>query len=160
MQREKEDRPAQRLHRPLLRRYHAPRRSTRARRKSSALPPASSPVPTSPRPFIALQNGSVPSGKNRPASSKTSTRATPSPTAKPRHVIRRLLRPPFDRGAKVILMGRNGQGKTTLLKALLANGPGIEEKDVSIDSGSRQVGTRSLDRLLRPGPQRLHPDWA
>jgi ATPase subunit of ABC transporter with duplicated ATPase domains len=41
----------------------------------------------------------------------------------------------INRGDKVILMGRNGQGKTTLLKALLANGPGIEEKDVSIDSG-------------------------
>src|SRR5271167_548106 len=44
------------------------------------------------------------------------------------------------RGDKVILMGRNGQGKTTLLKALLANGPGVEEKDVSIDSGTVKWG--------------------
>jgi ATPase subunit of ABC transporter with duplicated ATPase domains len=39
------------------------------------------------------------------------------------------------RGDKIVLMGRNGQGKTTLLKALLANAPGVEEKDVSVDSG-------------------------
>ena len=45
------------------------------------------------------------------------------------------------RGDKVILMGRNGQGKTTLLKALLANGPGVEETDVSIDSGHCEVGS-------------------
>ena len=44
------------------------------------------------------------------------------------------------RGDKVILMGRNGQGKTTLLKALLANGPGVEEKDVTIDNGEVKWG--------------------
>ena len=41
------------------------------------------------------------------------------------------------RGDKVILMGRNGQGKTTLIKALLANGPGVDETDVSIDCGQQ-----------------------
>ena len=37
-------------------------------------------------------------------------------------------------------MGRNGQGKTTMLKALLANAPGVDEKDVSIDSGAVKWG--------------------
>src|ERR1700709_61062 len=44
------------------------------------------------------------------------------------------------RGDKVVLIGRNGQGKTHLLKALLANGPGVEEKDASIDSGTVKWG--------------------
>ena len=44
------------------------------------------------------------------------------------------------RGEKIVLVGRNGQGKSTLIKALLANGPGVEEKDVSIDSGTVKWG--------------------
>jgi ATPase subunit of ABC transporter with duplicated ATPase domains len=59
--------------------------------------------------------------------------------AKTEHVINNFSAM-VSRGDKVILMGRNGQGKTTLLKALLANGPGIEEKDVSIDSGTVKWG--------------------
>src|SRR5580658_2018921 len=47
---------------------------------------------------------------------------------------------PVQRGDKVVLIGRNGQGKTTLLKALLANAPNLEETDVSIDSGTVKWG--------------------
>jgi ATPase subunit of ABC transporter with duplicated ATPase domains len=39
------------------------------------------------------------------------------------------------RGDKIVLMGRNGQGKTTLLKALLANAPGVVAEDLSVDAG-------------------------
>ncbi len=45
-----------------------------------------------------------------------------------------------NRGDKIVLMGRNGQGKTTMLKALLANAPGVTETDVSIDSGTVKWG--------------------
>jgi len=44
------------------------------------------------------------------------------------------------RGDKIVLMGRNGQGKSTLIKALLANAPGVSETDVSIDSGEVKWG--------------------
>ena len=40
------------------------------------------------------------------------------------------------RGEKICLMGRNGAGKTTLLKSLLANYPGLADKEFTLDSGA------------------------
>jgi ATPase subunit of ABC transporter with duplicated ATPase domains len=39
------------------------------------------------------------------------------------------------RGERICLMGRNGAGKSTLLKSLLANYPGLEDKDFTLDAG-------------------------
>jgi ATPase subunit of ABC transporter with duplicated ATPase domains len=44
------------------------------------------------------------------------------------------------RGEKICLMGRNGAGKTTLLKSLLANYPGLADKDFSLDDGTVNWG--------------------
>src|SRR5271166_3907261 len=63
------------------------------------------------------------------------------------------------RGEKICLMGRNGAGKTTLLKCLLANYPGLAEKDFTLDSGSvfwgheAQVGyfPQDVGATIEPG---------
>jgi ATPase subunit of ABC transporter with duplicated ATPase domains len=44
------------------------------------------------------------------------------------------------RGERICLMGRNGAGKTTLLKSLLANYPGLADKDFTLDSGAVSWG--------------------
>jgi ATPase subunit of ABC transporter with duplicated ATPase domains len=63
------------------------------------------------------------------------------------------------RGEKICLMGRNGAGKTTLLKSLLANYPGLAEKDFTLDSGTvfwgheAQVGylPQDIGATIQPG---------
>ena len=54
----------------------------------------------------------------------------------------------LQRGEKVAFMGRNGAGKSTLIKALLANAPGVDDPDVSIDSGTVDLGSRGTGRLF------------
>ncbi len=44
------------------------------------------------------------------------------------------------RGEKIGLMGRNAQGKTTLIKSLLSNSPDLAEKDFTLDAGNIKWG--------------------
>lgn len=61
------------------------------------------------------------------------------PDGKTEHVINNFTAAVM-RGDKVVLIGRNGQGKTTMLKALLANA-GLDESEASfLDSGAVKWG--------------------
>ena len=90
------------------------------------------------RPFIRFDM-LRPSGKNVLEFENVS-KSYPQKDGKTEHVIKRFSASVM-RGDKVILMGRNGQGKTTLIKALLANAPGVDESDtLAVDAGEVKWG--------------------
>ena len=87
------------------------------------------------RPFIRFDM-LRPSGKNVLEVENVS-KSYPQKDGKTEHVIKKFSASVL-RGDKVILMGRNGQGKTTLIKALLANAPNVDESD-SLAIGAGEV---------------------
>ena len=90
------------------------------------------------RPFIRFDM-LRPSGKHLLEFSHVN-KSYPQPDGRTEHVIRNFSGAVM-RGEKVVLVGRNGQGKTTLIKALLADGPGVEESyTTSLDSGEVKWG--------------------
>jgi ATPase subunit of ABC transporter with duplicated ATPase domains len=89
------------------------------------------------RPYLSFKM-ERPSGKHVLEFEKINKTYTQPDGAK-EHVIRDFSAS-IMRGEKVVLVGRNGQGKTTMLRALLANA-GLDESDKSaIDSGSVKWG--------------------
>ena len=89
------------------------------------------------RPYIRFEQAR-PSGKHV-LEFEDVCKAYPQQDGPPLEVIRSFSAS-LMRGDKIALVGRNGQGKSTLLKALLANAPGVDEADLSIDSGAIKWG--------------------
>jgi len=89
------------------------------------------------RPYISFKM-ERPSGKHLLECEGVNKSYT-QPDGKTEHVINNFSAAVM-RGDKVVLIGRNGQGKTTMLKALLANA-GLDESEASaIDSGTVKWG--------------------
>ena len=59
-----------------------------------------------------------------------------------------------NRGDRIVLVGRNGVGKTTMLKALMADAPGMVPSPRRRRRRHGAMGTRSVDRLLPAGRHR------
>jgi ATPase subunit of ABC transporter with duplicated ATPase domains len=89
------------------------------------------------RPYLSFKM-ERPSGKHVLEFEKVNKTYT-QPDGTKEHVIRDFSAS-IMRGEKVVLVGRNGQGKTTMLRALLANA-GLDESDkAAIDSGNVKWG--------------------
>ncbi len=97
-----------------------------------------------------------PSGKHLLEVEAALNKSYTQPDGKTEHVINNFSAVVM-RGDKVVLVGRNGQGKTTMLKAMLANAPGSMSPRPRTSTPAPSMGSRGADRLLPAGPQGLHP---
>ena len=65
-----------------------------------------------------------------------------------------------NRGEKIVLVGRNGLGKTTLLQGAAGRRAERRRRPGRHRRRHRPVGPRGVDRLLPAGPHRRHPERA
>jgi ATPase subunit of ABC transporter with duplicated ATPase domains len=84
------------------------------------------------RPFIRFQMGR-PSGRH-PLEVKGLSKSYDGP------MIIRDFTASISRGEKIGILGRNGVGKTTLLRSIIANAPGAADKSFAINSGQIEWG--------------------
>ena len=91
--------------------------------------------------------------RGRRADGRSSARASPRRYGD-LHGRRRTSTPIVNRGEKIVLVGRNGVGKTTLLKALLADAPDLPAVARRPRRRHGPLGPRGVDRLLPAGSHR------
>src|SRR5690349_19870594 len=84
------------------------------------------------RPYIKF-------GMNRP-SGRLAFECSAVAKSFPEHTVIRNFSAIVNRGEKIVLVGRTGVGKTTLLKALMADAPGMTASPGDLDSGAVRWG--------------------
>ena len=127
-----EDRAAQRLHRALLRR-HAVEPGAVAPQGSGAAADDRARALEHPAPVHQVRDE-----RGRRAGSRSSARASPRRYGDAQVIDD--FSAIVNRGEKIVLVGRNGVGKTTLLKALLADAPGVPASPADLDAGTVRWG--------------------
>jgi ATPase subunit of ABC transporter with duplicated ATPase domains len=71
----------------------------------------------------------------------------------------------ISRGEKIGIMGRNGAGKTTILRSILANGPGAHDEHFKVDAGTVEwghevaIGYFAQDHRVSIQPNMTILDW-